>query len=431
MTPVPGAGRNDPAGSPAGKAPSALALYAQPRLLAVLVMGFASGLPFALTASTLSIRLAQSGLGFGAIGLFGFVGLSYSLKFLWAPLLDRVSLPLLTGRLGRRRSWLIAIDIALIAAILGLGLSDPAIDLRLTALWAVAVAFLSATQDIVIDAYRVELLSDAEQGAGAAATQFGYRIGLLASGAGALYLAAGWSWGAAHFAMATLMLLGPIAALATPEPQAVPVVRSADWLDATLLAPFRDFLRHRDWVAILLFVLLYRLGSAVADHMAPPFYISLGFSSVEYASISKLFGVAASLAGVSLGGFLVYRFGTMAALFLGGVLQIVSDLTYIAQYWAGHDIRVLTATIGVESISAGIYGAAFVAYLSGLCNRAHTATQYALLTALAGLTYRIFGSTGGLIVDRIGWVPFFGLSAALVLPALFLLGWLMRNQVKG
>jgi len=412
-----------------------LAVYTQPRLIAVLVMGFASGLPFALTASTLAIRLKQTDLSFSAIGLFGFVGLSYSLKFLWAPLLDRVPVPILTRALGRRRSWLIVIELGLMAAILGLGFADPAQDLRATALWALALAFLSATQDIVIDAYRVELLSDAEQGAGAAATQMGYRVGLIASGAGALYISAGWSWGAAYAVMAALLLAGLVAALLTPEPQRIiaPEEATSGWFERVVAAPFRDLLRHRDWLPILLFVLVYRLGSAVADHMAPPFYIALGFSPVEYASISKLFGVIASLVGVSLGGALVYRAGVMTALLIGALLQIVSDLTYIVQYWAGHDIRALTVTIGVESISAGIYGAAFVAYLSGLCNRAHTATQYALLTALAGLTYRIFGSTGGIVVDRIGWVPFFALSASLVLPALFLLGWLMRNrrEIKG
>ncbi len=412
-----------------------LAVYTQPRLIAVLVMGFASGMPFALTASTLAIRLKQSDLSFSAIGLFGFVGLSYSLKFLWAPLLDRVPVPILTRALGRRRSWLIVIELGLMAAILGLGFADPAQDLEATALWALALAFLSATQDIVIDAYRVELLSDAEQGAGAAATQMGYRIGLIASGAGALYISAGSNWQAAYAVMAALLLAGLAAALLTPEPQRItaPEEATSGWFERVVAAPFRDLLRHRDWLPILLFVLVYRLGSAVADHMAPPFYIALGFSPVEYASISKLFGVIASLVGVSLGGALVYRAGVMTALLIGALLQIVSDLTYIVQYWAGHDIRALTVTIGVESVSAGIYGAAFVAYLSGLCNRAHTATQYALLTALAGLTYRIFGSTGGIVVDRIGWVPFFALSAGLVLPALFLLGWLMRNrrEIKG
>jgi PAT family beta-lactamase induction signal transducer AmpG len=433
MSVLPDPGRDDLPAGRRGRASSTLALYTRPRLLAVLVMGFASGLPFALTASTLSIHLAKAGLSLSSIGAFSLVGLAYSLKFIWAPLFDHVSLPGFTALLGRRRSWLIAIELCLIAAILGLGFSDPVDDLRVTALWAVAVAFLSATQDIVIDAYRVELLSDAEQGAGAAATQFGYRIGLLASGAGALYIAAGYDWAAAHEVMAALMLTGIVAALLTPEPERVTDPAAGAWFDTTILAPFRDFLRHHDWILILLFILLYRLGSAVADHMAPPFYISLGFSQTEYANVSKLFGVAASLLGVSLGGILVYRWGVMTALLVGALLQIVSDLTYIVQYWAGHDIATLTVTIGIESVSAGICGAAFVAFLSGLCNRAHTATQYALLTALASLTYRIFGSTGGLIVDRIGWVPFFMLSASFVLPALGLLGWIMRNQaeVKG
>ena len=224
MSASPGSGADDlPAGTGRlGRLSAALAVYTRPRLLAVLVMGFASGLPFALTASTLSIHLAKAGLSLSSIGAFSLVGLAYSLKFIWAPLLDRVPLPGLTRLLGRRRSWLIAIELCLIAAILCLGFSDPGDDLRLTVLWAVAVAFLSATQDIVIDAYRVELLSDAEQGAGAAATQFGYRIGLLASGAGVLYIAAAWSWAAAHEVMALLLLAGVATALLTPEPERIP-----------------------------------------------------------------------------------------------------------------------------------------------------------------------------------------------------------------
>jgi PAT family beta-lactamase induction signal transducer AmpG len=410
---------------------AALAVYTQPRLVAVLLMGFASGLPFALTTSTLGVWLTESGRSFTSIGLFGLVGLPYSLKFIWAPLVDRLTLPMLTRRLGRRRSWLIATEICLITSIVGLGMSDPSGKLAATAGWAVAVGFFSASQDIVIDAYRVELLAAAEQGAGAAATQFGYRLGLLASGAGALYAATSFGWAGAYELMAVLMLIGAATALATPEPAVTEGVPPGHWFETAVLLPFRDFLRHGDWLMILLFILFYRLGSAVADHMAAPFYISLGFSRNEYAGISKVFGVLAAMGGVALGGIAVYRLGAMRALLLGGVLQIISNLTYIVQNWAGHDLFALACTIGVENVSAGMCGAAFVAYLSGLCNRAYTATQYALLSALAPVAYRLFGSAGGAIVDWIGWTPFFVLSASLVLPSLILLLWLMHRHQPG
>jgi PAT family beta-lactamase induction signal transducer AmpG len=393
----------------------------------VLLMGFSSGLPLFLSGATLKIRLSEAQLSFTAIGLFSLVGLPYSLKILWAPLIDRLPIPLL-GRIGRRRSWLVAIQLALIGAILALGASDPVRDLRATALWAAAVAFLSASQDIVIDAYRIELLAAAEQGAGAAATQIGYRFGLIAAGAGALYLASSLSWQASYVVMATLVPIGGIAALCCPEPTSVPRP-VGNWLRSMLLAPFADFVsRHQNWLLLLLFVPLYRFGDAVAGEMAPSFYTWLGFTKVEYANVSKLFGIVASLSGVSIGGLLVYRAGVMRALLVGGLMQIFANLTYVLQLWAGHDLPVLFFTIGIEQMTAGLCGAAFVAFLSGLCSRAYTATQYALLSALFGFPYRFLGSAGGFFVDQFGWAVFFVLSAVLVLPSLGVLLVLMRAR---
>jgi len=391
-------------------------------------MGFSSGLPFLLTGGTLKLWLTEAHLSFTDIGLFSLVQLSYTFKFLWAPLLDRVVIPILGARLGRRRSWLLAIQLGLIVAILGLGSTDPVADLHATALWAVVVAFLSASQDIVIDAYRIELLDAAEQGAGAAATQIGYRFGLIAAGAGALYLAAGLGWHASFAAMAVLVPLGGLAVLFSPEPKLVERP-SGNWFESAVIAPFEDFVtRHKDWLLLLLFVPLYRFGDAVAGEMVNPFYSFLGFTKGEIASVSKLFGVAASLTGISIGGLLVYRLGVMRALLIGGVLQIVSILTYIVQLWAGHDLPVLFATIGIEQLTGGMCGGAFVAFLSGLCSRAHTATQYALLSALFTFAYRFVGSTGGYIIDLFGWTPYFLLSAGLVLPSLVLLLWLMHRS---
>jgi PAT family beta-lactamase induction signal transducer AmpG len=323
--------------------------------------------------------------------------------------------------LGRRRSWLIVIQGALIVALFGLGSSDPVNNIQVTAIWAVSVAFLSASQDIVIDAYRIELLDAAEQGAGAAATQIGYRFGLIAAGAGALYLASGFGWPASYAVMAALLPVGSIAALFHPEPEPA-AARAGKWFQVGVLGPFTDFVtRHRNWLLLLLFAPLYHLGEAVAGEMSPSFYIWLGFTKIEYANVSKLFGIFASLAGVSVGGLLVYRLGVMRALLLGGVLQIFANLTYVGQLWAGHDVTVLYLTVGIEQATLGLCGAALVAFLSGLCSPAYTATQYALLSALSGVAYRLLGSAGGYFVDQFGWAMFFVLSAALVLPSLFLL----------
>ena len=247
---------------------------------------------------------------------------------------------------------------------------------------AVVVAFFSASQDIVIDAFRVELLADREQGAGAAATQVGYRIGMLASGAGALYLASAFGWRGAYMVMACLVVVGMAAVLLTREPDTARPPRE-NWLRAAIVEPFADFMTRNDWLVILLFVVLYKTGDAVAGWMAGPFYISIGFDKVEIASISKVFGLVASMAGVIFGGWLVLRVGIMRALLIGGVVQALSNLAYIAQLWAGHDIGMLAVTIATENVTGGIGSAAFVAYLSRLCNPAFTATQYALLSALA------------------------------------------------
>jgi len=405
----------------------ALRLYADRRMAAILAMGFSSGLPLALTGATLSIWLKQDGISLTAIGLFAQVGLAYNLKFLWAPVMDRVPLPGLTRLLGRRRSWAVTIQVLLALAILALARTDPAFDLKATAIVGVAVAFFSASQDIVIDAFRVELLTDREQGAGAAATQIGYRIGLLASGAGALYLASAFGWRVAYTVMACLVGIGVVAVLLTREP-AAPRPTREPWFRAAVVEPFADFMTRHDWPVILLLVVLYKTGDAVAGWMSGPFYISLGFTTVEIASISKVFGLIASMAGVVLGGWLVLRIGIMRALLIGGILQALSNFAYIAQLVAGHNVAMLAVTIATENVTGGIGSAAFVAYLSRLCNSAFTATQYALLSALAALSRTFVASGGGWFADRLGWAPFFGASVLLCVPGLLLLLYLMRRD---
>jgi PAT family beta-lactamase induction signal transducer AmpG len=420
---------------------AALAVYREPRLLAILLMGFSSGLPLALTGATLSLRLADIGVSLTAIGLFTLVRSPYTFKFLWAPLIDRLPLPGITTRFGRRRGWALTIQTALALAILWLGFTDPLADPWMTVLAALAVAFLSASQDVVIDAYRIELLRPEEQGAGAAATQWGYRFGMIASGAGALYAASFGGWAFAYAVMAGLMLVGMATVWATPEPRGVPLAplvgataaaRTVDWLKNAVAAPFIEMFGRGGagrFAVILAFVMLYKLGDAIAGTMSNPLYVALGFTKVEIANVAKVFGVAATLAGVAIGGVIVLRLGVMRALLIGGVLQMLSNIFYILQVWVGHSVPMLMVTIGVENLTSGIGSAAFVAYLSGLCNIAFTATQYALLSSLATVGVNLLSASGGYLADELGWVRFFVLSMIMALPGIGLLLWLMRHPL--
>jgi MFS transporter, PAT family, beta-lactamase induction signal transducer AmpG len=400
-------------------------------VLIVAAMGFASGLPLLLTLSTLSLWLAEAGIDKTTIGLFALVGLPYSIKFLWSPVIDRMPLPPFTALLGRRRGWAIAIQALLILAILAMALTDPRIDAGMTAIAALAIAFFSASQDIVIDAYRIEILEEREQGAGAAATQAGYRIGLLASGAGALFIASAFGWFAAFAAMAALMGASMLIVLIAPEPPASATVVRASGIAAQLklavFDPLAEFFTRSGWLPILAFILLYKFGDAFAGVMANPFYVEMGFTKVEIASVSKVFGLIATLAGVFIGGAVVARIGVLRALLWCGLLQMLSNLMFAAQALAGHDILVLFATIGLENFSGGMGSAAFVAYLSVLCNLAYTATQYALLSSFMSFGRTFLSSSSGWIADHVDWVQFFVISTALAVPGLLLLIWMMRR----
>jgi len=413
-------------------------------LIAVLLMGFSSGLPLALTGATLYFWLAELGVSLTTIGFFSLVGISYNFKFLWSPLIDRLPIPLLTARIGRRRSWALAIQMPLALAILALGLTEPRADPGITALLAVIVAFLSASQDIVIDAYRIELLRPEEQAAGAAATQWGYRFGMLAASAGALYAAMFAGWAFAYGLMAALMLVGMVTVSLTREPGGVRPLeplpgasageRLRAWLGRAVLAPFLDLHRRSGTallVVILLFIVLYKFGEALAGTMATPLYVSLGFAKFEVANIGKIYGLAATLAGLALGGVVVTRIGVFRGLLICGVLQMLSNLMYAVQTWAGHDLLALSLTIGIENLTNGMGSAAFVTYLSGLCSVAFTATQYALLSSLAAVGRTILSAWGGKLASVLGWTPFFVLSTALCIPGLLLLLSIMRRPMTG
>jgi PAT family beta-lactamase induction signal transducer AmpG len=413
----------------------ALAVYGDRRLLIVFAMGFASGLPLPLSGATLSIWLAEAGVSLASIGLFALAGTPYNVKFLWAPLLDRVRVPILSGLLGRRRAWMIVIQIGLMLSLLALGLTSPAENAAATAALALVVAFFSASQDVVIDAYRIEILDESEQGAGAAMTQAGYRVGLLAAGAGALYLAEAVPWAAVYAVMAALVVLGFVAAALAPLPpepagNADPSRPAGDWLRQTIVAPFTEFFERNGMaVALLLlaFILLYKLGDAFAGVMANPFYIKIGFTKTEIASVSKIFGVAATLLGVFLGGAIVKRYGVLKSLLGCGLLQMASNLMFAAQAAIGHDVGFLFLTIGIENLSGGMGSAAFVAYLSLLCNTAYTGTQYALFSSFMAFGRTWLAASSGWVAEGTDWVTFFVISTVVAVPGLLMLVWIMRR----
>ena len=417
---------------------AALAVYGDRRLLVILLMGFSSGLPLLLGFSTLSYWLSKEGMSLTAISGLLASSVPYSVKFLWAPLIDQARLPVFTALFGQRRGWMLAIQILLAAAIVALGLGDPRENIAYIAALALVVAFLSASQDIVIDAYRIDILADHEQGAGAAMTQTGYRFGLLVAGAGAIALADFISWPLIYAMMASLVGIGMVAALIAPEPLTAKPrtagTTKAPRLSATLrqavIEPLTDLLGRQGIVWILLFVLLYKYGDAIAGAMANPFYYQMGFSGVEIASVTKVSGVAATLVGVFAGGALVARFGVWPALVIGGVLQAATNLLFAWLAASGHDLTLLAVAVGADNFAGGLGSAAFVAYLSGLCNVSFTGTQYALLTSLMALGRTLFATASGPLAAQLGWVGFFIATTAIAVPGLALLLWLRRYPVS-
>ncbi len=399
-----------------------------------MTLGFVSGLPLLLSFGTLSAWLREADIERSTIGLFSLVGLPYALKPLWAPLMDGINIPFLTIRMGRRRSWLIFSQLMLAIAISGLALCDPAHAPFLLALFAILVAFFSASQDIVIDAYRIEILDDEDQGIGAAMVTYGYRIGMLVAGAGVFFLADYWSWTHAYLTMAVLVLMGVIVVSFSKEPS-LPnssveyneqehqkkTSRLLGWVQQFILAPFSEFTMRRGWFITLLFIITFKLGDAFLSTMTNPFYIDLGFTKTEIAEVTKVFGLLALGLGLFIGGILIKKIGLLPSLFITGVLQALSNLIFAYQALAGHDVGALTLTIAVENITGGMGTAAFVAYLSILTNKNFTATQYALLSALMSLGRNVLSSPSGYLVDAVGWFDFFVYSSIVAVPGLILM----------
>ncbi|MEO5379117.1 MAG: AmpG family muropeptide MFS transporter [Magnetococcus sp. DMHC-6] len=402
-----------------------LQLYTKPRILAIGLLGFSSGLPLALTFGTLSLWLSEAGISKTSIGLFALTGAPYTFKFLWSPLVDQMPIPYLTQKLGRRRSWILTSQIGLLVSILALGDANPAFNPSLTALFAILTAFCSATQDISIDAYRVEILEKHQYGAGAAMIVLGYRLGMLVSGAGALYLASYWGWTTTYWMMACLVPIGMITTLLNPEPisqiyqndlnplqQIHPSKRWISSLKKAVVDPFTDFIRRPGWLLILSFILLYKFGDALAGVMNNPFFIEIGFTKIEIANISKAFGMVSSIVGSFIGGIMISRIGIYKTLLICGILQMLSNLMFVLQAMVGHHVTLLALTIALENLSGGMGSAAFVAYLSSLCNLAYTATQYALLSSS----------------EHLPWTLFFLLTTLAALPGLGLLIWMQKKM---
>ncbi len=407
------------------------AVYADRRMLAILAMGFASGFPLVLSTSVLGYWLSKRGVDRTAIGLFALVGLPYSLKFVWAPVVDHVRLPWLAQRLGRRRSWMLAIQCALFVAIAALGQSDPVAAPLTTAACALAVAFLSASQDIAIDAYRIEILGDLEQGAGAASTQIGYRLALITAGGGALALADSVDWRLIFALLTALVGVGIAATLLSREPAAPPPAAfrgPGDVLRRTVVEPFVDFLARPGALAILAFALLYKYGDAIGGVMALPFYNELGFSGVELAPLSAVLAPIATVGGVLVGGALVARVGILRALVIGGILQAVTNLLYALLAQLGPEVPMLALAIGVDNLANGVGSAAFVAYFSSLCSPRYTGTQYALLTSLMATGRTLLSAPSGALATALGWPLFFAATTLLAIPGLALLAWLIRQD---
>ena len=422
----------------------AMAVYLQRRVLIVLFLGFSSGLPLALSGSTLLVWMRESGVDLGTIGLFALVGTPYTLKFLWAPLVDALHVPMLTRGLGRRRGWLVFAQLLLIAAILLLALTDPAKSPFYVALGALLVATASATQDTVVDAFRVESLPESEQAAGMASYVAAYRVGMLISTAGALFLVSGfeglglikstaWTWG--YVAMAGMVLIGMLAALAATEPEQSRRAEEATGGESAMtrvttaaVGAFTEFLTRKDVWAVLAFVVLFKFTDSFSGTMTAPFVIDLGFTRNDYAAIVKGVGLAATLIGGFAGGFLARAWSLEACLWIGGIVQAISNLAFAWLAFVGTNQWALALAISVENFTSAIGTVIFVAYLSSLCQSPlHTATQYALLAALSAVGRTYLSAGAGYVAQATGWPTFFALSVLVAVPSLILLAWLQRR----
>lgn len=420
-----------------------LSVYREPASLRMLFLGFSSGLPLLLVLGTLSFWLRESGIDLKTIGFMSWVGLCWGIKWVWAPLVDRLRIPLLTRRLGRRRAWLLLSQIGLAAGLAAMAFCDPAKNLDTVIACALVTAFFGATQDISLDAFRIESGNEKEQAAFAAMYQTGYRFAMLWSGAGALAIAAafdagsGEGWRIAYLVMAASLLTGIVTVLVSPEPQVqessgAPARRSGvkTWLREAVWMPFADFFSRFGWWAlvVLLLIATYRISDIVMGVMANPFYSDMGFTKEEVAAVSKVFGVLMTLAGAFVGGVLTMRCGVMKVLFLGALLSAATNLLFSVLAQLGHSTAFLIVTVSADNLAGGMASAAFVAYLSGLTNTAYSATQYALFSSVMLILPKFLAGFSGVAVEALGYSGFFITTACLGVPVLILTGLAARAR---
>ncbi|QXL83961.1 MFS transporter [Comamonas sp. NLF-1-9] len=419
-------------------------VYLEPASLRMLTLGFAAGLPLLLVLGTLSFRLREAGIDRTTIGYLSWVGLAYAFKWAWSPLVDRLALPGLTRLLGRRRSWLLLAQGLVMAGLVGMALVDPRDALGPMVWFALLVAFGSATQDIALDAFRIESADADRQAALAATYQTGYRLAMIWAGAGVLWIAAraevagagGYqlgAWRAAYLVMAASMLVGTLTVLLSPEPAPRPLAPAknlGEWLRGAVLAPFADFIQRYRWQAalILSLIAIYRISDVVMGIMANPFYVDMGYTKDEVAAVTKVFGVVMTLAGAFVGGVLSMRLGVMRVLMLGAVLSAGSNLLFAWLATRGHDLTGLIGVISADNLAGGIASAAFIAYLSSLTNVQYSATQYALFSSMMLLLPKWLAGFSGQFVDAHGYGPFFIGTALLGLPVLVLVALAARAQ---
>ena len=418
-----------------------LLIYLSPNSLRMLALGFAAGLPLLLVLGTLSFRLREAGIDRATIGFLSWIGLAYGFKWAWAPLVDRMPIPFLTPLLGRRRSWLLLAQGCVIAGLLGMAVSNPQVSLTPLVGFALLTAFGSATQDIALDAFRIESAQARLQAVLAASYQTGYRLAMIWAGAGVFWIAAKAeagglpagtyqdnAWAVAYVAMAVSMAVGMVTVLFSKEPAHVdlpPAHGLREWLQVAVIAPFGEFISRYRWHAVLLLALIgtYRISDIVMGIMANPFYVDMGYSKEEVATVTKLYGVVMTMVGAIAGGSMVLRWGVFKVLMLGAVLSAATNLLFAWLALHGHDVYALIAVVSADNLAGGIASAAFIAYLSSLTNVQYSATQYAMFSSLMLLLPKFLAGFSGVAVDAAGYAWFFTGTACLGVPVVLLV-WL-------
>ncbi len=410
--------------------------YFSKKLIFIFIMGISSGIPLYLILSTLMIWLTRESIDLSTIGLFSLTQIPWSLKFLWAPFLDYFKVPVLNNFLGKRKAWLVVTQFCLIVSIILLGMNNPNEKLIYTAVFALFVSFFSATQDIIVDAYRIEILNHNEQGAGAAMTQAGYRVGGIIAGAGALYFREIMEWRSVFLLLSLCIFFLMIFTIFAPAGVKERInyknnsKKNIKNYFLIFTKPLSEFFKRSGFlnaILILSFILFFKLGDVIAGVMANPFYVKIGFSNIEIANASKIFGVFATLIGVFVGGYLVKKIGVLKSLIFAGFLQIISNLLFVILSNIGPNFVILIITVTGENISGGLGSAAFVAYLSVLCNIKYTATQYALLSSIMGIARTFLASPSGFLVNYLGWSNFFLISTIFGVPGLLILFWMQKS----